>query len=390
MRLSNDLLRSNGCKTHYLAERLAGAPPDSEGYQIVPGLSSINSLSPFELVSNVVHQLETALSGISPDLVHFIDQMDPRITQAISRRLPTVFTAHTVAPTCPSSQRFVKDGVCKQSSGWSCLLQQSNKQCLNHFKSKFHQAHVVWEYQRKKKALSSFTLIGAISSYVKDCLVNDGISADKIRILSNPVTTDEPLPNPASNTPPNLLVVASRLVKLKGIDILLKELNLIREEPWTLWIYGDGPERNALESLCSSLGLSHKVSFKGLQPHREVQKALLSATAFIQPNQGPEGFGMAVAEASQLGVPVVAFDVPALDEVIEPEVTGLLVPLHQPGALSEAILRATRSLEFQQRCKEGGPKRMRERYSLTNHLNQTLQTYQECLGLFQSPSRFRA
>lgn len=390
MRLSNDLLRANGCQTFFLAEQLTGSPPDSDGFQLVPGLSSLNSLSSSRQISTVTRSLAESLFKLKPDIVHFIDQLDPHVTQLVTKQFPTVFTAHTVAPTCPSSQRFIQSGVCEQSSGWLCLLHQSKKQCLTQFKTRFHQAHVVWEFQRKKRALSSFTLIGAISSYVKNCLIRDGIPEQKIRYLFNPVSTDHPLPNPPALVPPNLLVVASRLVKLKGIDILVKELHQIRNEPWTLWIFGDGPERNKLEALCSSLNLSHKVIFKGRRPQTEIQQALLSAKVFIQPNQGPEGFGMAVAEASNLGVPVIAYDVPALDEIIEPEQTGLLIPLNEPGSLSRAIVRVTQSNELQQSSKEAGPKRMQERYSLARHLNQTLETYQECVRLFKESSQLRA
>ena len=42
-------------------------------------------------------------------------------------------------------------------------------------------------------------------------------------------------------------------------------------------------------------------------------------------------------EAQALGIPVVATDVPGCRQVLDPDVTGVLVPAHDPGALADAI-----------------------------------------------------
>jgi glycosyltransferase involved in cell wall biosynthesis len=44
-------------------------------------------------------------------------------------------------------------------------------------------------------------------------------------------------------------------------------------------------------------------------------------------------------ESMAMGVPVVATDVSAIPELVEPEATGLLVPPQQPEALAEAMRR---------------------------------------------------
>jgi len=50
-----------------------------------------------------------------------------------------------------------------------------------------------------------------------------------------------------------------------------------------------------------------------------------------------EGRPRSLMEAQALGIPVVATDVPGCRQVLDPDVTGVLVPAHDPGALADAI-----------------------------------------------------
>jgi glycosyltransferase involved in cell wall biosynthesis len=55
-----------------------------------------------------------------------------------------------------------------------------------------------------------------------------------------------------------------------------------------------------------------------------------------------EGFPRAAMEAAASGLPVIATDVRGCRQVVEPEVTGLLVPVRDPGAIADAIERLGR------------------------------------------------
>lgn len=76
--------------------------------------------------------------------------------------------------------------------------------------------------------------------------------------------------------------------------------------------------------------------------HRtDVPDVLAAADVFAFPSRY-EGLGGAVLEAMALALPVVASDLPALREVVEPEVTGVLVPPDDADALAAAVERVLR------------------------------------------------
>jgi len=381
MRDSSELLRRAGHEVFFIADEVSGKIPECEGHFLIPGFSEINTLSSPRKVSQLKRELLSKVQQISPDLIHWVDQFDFRLMNLLSKKYPCIFTAHTVAPTCPSSQRFISpSGVCDRKSGWKCLGAHKQQNCLGHFKSDVHRAHALFEFELKRSALRKFQAIGAISHYIEECLLKDGWKKEQVLPLFNPVSIP---PSPLarlSSVPENLLIVASRLVPLKGVGSLLMSLSSLKDQKWTLWIYGDGPQKNELEDLSQKLSLSDRVIFKGKQSPENLRQALQSALALIQPNRGPEGFGMAVAEASALGIPVVAYDVPAINELIESGKNGILVPLHPEMGLANAIRKLIADPHYAKALSENGPLLMAEKFSPGQHLEQTLAAYQKCLS----------
>lgn len=133
------------------------------------------------------------------------------------------------------------------------------------------------------------------------------------------------------------LVAVGRLVPQKGFDLLLEAWARIadRHRGWTLTIWGEGPERAALEAQRDRLGLSERVLLPGVteRPGQWMEQA----DAFVLSSRF-EGWGLVVGEAMAAGIPTVAFDCdfgPA--EMIEHGRTGLLVAPGDTAALASAL-----------------------------------------------------
>jgi glycosyltransferase involved in cell wall biosynthesis len=62
----------------------------------------------------------------------------------------------------------------------------------------------------------------------------------------------------------------------------------------------------------------------------------LDADLYLQTSRA-ETFGMAVAEAMAIGLPVVASDVGGMAELIDDGCTGVLVPPDDPSAVADAV-----------------------------------------------------
>ncbi|MEZ4751103.1 MAG: glycosyltransferase family 4 protein [Bdellovibrionota bacterium] len=374
MRDSARLLEADGHEVFYLGERASGQLPART--LLVKGLSTLNSFTPLSRARQIENDVLDFAAAAHPDVVHFVEQFDPRILNAVSRRYPAVLTAHTVAPTCPASGRVTVNGACGAKSGWSCLLGHQRQSCLSHFKNDFYRAHAIYEYQRKKSATKRLNYVLANSHYTENLLHYDGFSPANVRFVPNPVFVPAAAKRETSDEP--LLVTTSRLHPLKGIGTLLDALSELKGKRWQLWVCGDGPERARLEEKTQRLGLQDRVRFLGQLGYEKAGEIVSKATVLLQPNVGPETFGLSVAEASSRGIAVLTSNLPALNEIIEDGVNGFLCPPGDSETLRDRLVKVLESRDLQNHFADNGPRLMRERFSPAAHLEATLAVYREC------------
>jgi glycosyltransferase involved in cell wall biosynthesis len=108
------------------------------------------------------------------------------------------------------------------------------------------------------------------------------------------------------------VITAARLIPRKNIRCLIKAVTRINVD---LHIIGDGPEKSKLSDLAQQMGISDRVTFFGYLPDREsVYEKMADAGIFVIPSHS-EGFGVALAEAMAIGLPVVASDIDIFHEV---------------------------------------------------------------------------
>jgi len=121
------------------------------------------------------------------------------------------------------------------------------------------------------------------------------------------------------------LVFTGRLVPHKGVNVLLEALTELPSDV-VLLVIGAGPRLASLRSMARRLDVEERVRFCSNVSDEDLPRYLALADVFAFPSQNRlEGFGLAVAEAMAMGLPVVVADMPGVREVIEPGVEGLLV-----------------------------------------------------------------
>lgn len=142
----------------------------------------------------------------------------------------------------------------------------------------------------------------------------------------------------------NLVVTfAGRLERVKGLDHLLVSAReiLAAHEKACFVIAGEGPLKVELQRLAEKLGIASRVAFPGFL--RDIPELLAATDVFVLPSLGSEGLPLSVMEAMAAGKPVVATPVSGVTELVESEVTGLLVSPRDPAALTQAINRLLRN-----------------------------------------------
>ncbi|WP_431859539.1 glycosyltransferase family 4 protein [Azospirillum sp.] len=165
-----------------------------------------------------------------------------------------------------------------------------------------------------------------------------GAEAKRVTVLHNAVPGPSAIPLRASDRPVRLLFLG-RLIKLKGIHVLLEALATepCRARPWELVIAGDG-DLETYRRQAAALGLSDRVTFTGWLDQDGCRRQLAQADVLVQPSMF-EGLPMAVLEAMAHGLTIVATPVGSVGDAIEHEVTGLLVPPGEVEPLTSALVR---------------------------------------------------
>jgi glycosyltransferase involved in cell wall biosynthesis len=123
----------------------------------------------------------------------------------------------------------------------------------------------------------------------------------------------------------------------KGLDLLLRAWLVATESlDADLIIAGDGPDELRVRRLARQLGIADRVRFAGWVAGEEKRRLLSRCRLLVLPSRA-ETFGIVALEALAAATPVVAFDLPALREVV-PAGTGWLVQSFDWTALAERLV----------------------------------------------------
>lgn len=176
----------------------------------------------------------------------------------------------------------------------------------------------------------------AVSRFTADLVHALGVSKERVFVQGNGTDPDMFRPRPSESFRASLAVgneftflTVARLVKRKSVDVVLRAFALLDRSATRLWVVGEGPERQRLESLARDLGIGPRVHFAGRVAADELPNWYAAADAFVLPARSEppdvEGFGIAFLEASASELPVIGPNTGGPLDAIEPGVTGYVV-----------------------------------------------------------------
>ncbi|MDR1854271.1 MAG: glycosyltransferase [Azoarcus sp.] len=189
-----------------------------------------------------------------------------------------------------------------------------------------------------------------------------GVAADKIEVIPNGLPSGATtLPRVPEAAP--LIGFAGRLSVEKGPDLFLDAaIPLLYARPdLRAAMIGDGPAAETLRERVAAAGLSERVLFPGYQSDMEPWFARLSALVL---SSRTEGTPMTVLEAMRAGVPVAAFAVGGVPDMIEDGVSGLLAPAGNVAALAACIGRLLDASSLAERLAAAARERQRREHDL--------------------------
>jgi glycosyltransferase involved in cell wall biosynthesis len=185
-----------------------------------------------------------------------------------------------------------------------------------------------------------------------------------------------------------VLTAVGSLIRRKGFDILLRAYAQVRSGASAasrvnarLLFVGDGPDRQELEALATSLGLGDSVRFLG---RRTDVPAILAASDIALSAAREEGLPLNVLEAGFFGLPTVLSDIAPHREVIEHGRTGLIAAAEDVTAFASAIARLLADPATRRRLGEAAGEHIRSNFLMDRYVRQFSALYQE---LLENPAR---
>jgi glycosyltransferase involved in cell wall biosynthesis len=184
-----------------------------------------------------------------------------------------------------------------------------------------------------------------------------------------------------------VFVAVGRISPQKGFERLVEATHSMRTggrevEVWVVGGNGGNDERSRLEARIKALGPgAAKVRLLG--ERKDVADLLAAADVFAHPARW-EGFGLVLVEAMYASLPVVAFAVNGIPEVVDDGVTGLLLPPDDVGALRGALEGLLADPARAKRLGEAGRERAVRLFMPDVHVGQLMGVYDEVLGRHQA------
>lgn len=196
----------------------------------------------------------------------------------------------------------------------------------------------------------------------------------RIRLIPNYVDTDQFWPSNDQDgvTSPRLIYIGRLNSEQKNLPELLKAVHGLEME---FLIVGQGPLK---DEVIRETEQNSRISYLGSIPNHELPRYLNQCTAFILPSLY-EGHPKTLIEAMACGLPVIASDVPGINNLIQHGVTGYLCGTDS-DSIRNAILTVMNDLELQKQLGQNAREYVQKHFSLDRIVEMEMSLYEEILS----------
>jgi glycosyltransferase involved in cell wall biosynthesis len=248
-------------------------------------------------------------------------------------RVPTVLTTHGLA------------GLVNAYSAISPASSLTPSQRIKRF------PHLFYDLTLGRLEVATFDRIVVLSEEEKSYLSRLGLKEEKvvrIPIAVNDIFFSASCNNTAKKRE-NYVLYAGRILDIKGLDTLVKAIKELRVasniELKCKMIGKDFGYRGELQSLVDKLGITDLVEFIDLVPQNRLINYYSSALVTVLCSL-TEGFPISLVESMTAGTPFVATPVGAIPDLVNQTKAGLIVPVDDAKALSDAIRQLVQNSEM--------------------------------------------
>ena len=224
------------------------------------------------------------------------------------------------------------------------------------------------------------SLVHCVSRAIQNEAARYGLTPEKARVIRTGV--DPSFFSPPEKREPSdriHIVTTGRLEWTKGLTYGLQAIRGVVDAgvPVLLSIIGDGPERQRILFTIDDLDLHGSARILGRLAPIAVRDELRRSDIFMLPSL-TEGLSNAGVEAMACGLPVVLTEAGGAREAVGDGVEGFVVPLWDPSAMSEALLRLARDPELRLKMGRAARERVLREFKGARHAREFARLFEEC------------
>jgi glycosyltransferase involved in cell wall biosynthesis len=182
-----------------------------------------------------------------------------------------------------------------------------------------------------------------------------------------------------SSNPGDYFLSAGRMVPIKRLHLLIDAFRIYKDNGGTLFlkIVGSGTELNLLSEKIKQFHLERDIS---ILPFQHDLNTLLHNCRALCITSSSEGLGMSAIEAMSVGKPVISFTVPALNEIIIADKTGILVENNNIEMYAKQLLFLENNPELALEMGQNGRTRQKEIFGINQMISKTILLYNSLLN----------
>ena len=225
------------------------------------------------------------------------------------------------------------------------------------------------------------------SAAVRTHLLDQGIAADRVTALPNPVDPLDVMPSRSAfdvraefGTDANTPVVGcfAHFSRKKGwLDLIAAAPDVLKSQPRAqFWCVGDGPLAATLKAEVARLRIAKNFRFPGF---RSDVADIMNAVDVMCLASHREPFGLVYVEAGLLSKPVIGCRAGGAPEVIVDRESGVLVDPHSPRAIAESISMLIADASLSQRLGQTGRSLALERFGWPRYLASLDEIYERLM-----------
>lgn len=346
-------------------------------------LNSGSKLQALEVIyskKNKEKMLE-AIEDFKPDIIHvnnFQRQLSSSIIDAaVKKNVPVVFTAHDEQAICPaitmldSNNNICED--CMKGKYINCV----RKSCVKNSKLKSVLGAMEGYYYRFKKIYTKkIAYIITPSNFLKEKLVQDGIPEEKIETIHNFIDIEK---FKVEVLDEGYALFFGRLAKEKGVLNLIEAVS--KPENGTLYIAGDGPEKQKIEEFIKEKQLEDRIKLLGKLDSESVKEYVRKSKFVVVPSIWYENCPYSIIEASSIGKPVIGAHIGGIPELVINNETGFT---YEYDNISELANKMKILFEDSNMCEQMGKKAKEyalEHYTKEAYYDKIIKIYEKVVAI---------